>query len=38
LSLARRIIQLHKGRITVNSTPGKGSVFYVRLPTAGTLK
>jgi len=38
LSLARRIIQLHKGRITVNSTPGKGSVFYVRLPTAGNLK
>ena len=38
LSLARRIIQLHKGRITVDSVVGKGSVFYVRLPTAGNLK
>jgi signal transduction histidine kinase len=38
LSLARRIIQLHKGRITVDSAVGKGSVFFVRLPTAGNLK
>jgi two-component system, OmpR family, sensor histidine kinase ArlS len=38
LSLARRIIQLHKGWIDVDSVVGKGSVFYVRLPTAGNLK
>ncbi len=38
LSLARRIVQLHKGRITVDSAVGEGSVFYVRLPTAGNLK
>ena len=38
LSLARRIIQLHKGWISVDSTVGKGSVFYLRLPTAGSLK
>jgi signal transduction histidine kinase len=38
LSLARRIIQLHKGWITVDSAVGRGSVFYVRLPTAGNLR
>jgi two-component system sensor histidine kinase ArlS len=38
LSLARRIVQLHKGRITVDSAVGEGSVFFVRLPTASTLK
>lgn len=37
LSLARRIIQLHKGWITVDSVVGKGSVFYLRLPTAGKI-
>ncbi|HXD79374.1 MAG TPA: HAMP domain-containing sensor histidine kinase [Puia sp.] len=37
LSLARRIIQLHKGWIQVESAVGNGSVFYVRLPTAGSL-
>jgi two-component system sensor histidine kinase ArlS len=38
LSLARRIIQLHKGWINVDSAVGKGSVFSVRLPTAGSLR
>jgi two-component system sensor histidine kinase ArlS len=38
LSLARRIIQLHKGWINIESAVGKGSVFYVRLPTAGSLR
>jgi signal transduction histidine kinase len=38
LSLARRIIQLHKGWIDVESAVGKGSVFHVRLPTAGSLR
>ena len=32
LSLASRIIQLHKGRISINSTPGKGSTFKIILP------
>jgi signal transduction histidine kinase len=36
LSLARRIIQLHKGWISLDSVVGDGSVFLVRLPTAGT--
>jgi light-regulated signal transduction histidine kinase (bacteriophytochrome) len=38
LSLGRRIIQLHKGWISVDSVVGEGSVFSVRLPTAGNLK
>jgi signal transduction histidine kinase len=38
LSLARRIIQLHKGWISVDSVVGEGSVFSVRLPTAGHFK
>jgi two-component system, OmpR family, sensor histidine kinase ArlS len=38
LSLARRIIQLHKGWIRVDSVIGEGSVFSVRLPTAGNLR
>jgi signal transduction histidine kinase len=37
LSLARRIIQLHKGWIDVDSSLGKGSVFNVRLPTAASF-
>lgn len=36
LSLARRIIQLHKGWIEVTSSVGHGSVFQVRLPVAST--
>lgn len=38
LSLARRIIKLHKGWITVDSVLGQGSVFLIRLPTAGNLQ
>jgi two-component system, OmpR family, sensor histidine kinase ArlS len=38
LSLARRIIKLHKGWITVDSVLGKGSVFTIKLPSAGNLK
>jgi signal transduction histidine kinase len=37
LSLARRIVKLHKGWITVDSVLGKGSVFLIRLPSAGKL-
>ena len=32
LSLVRKIAVLHRGSVTVQSTPGKGSVFTVRLP------
>jgi two-component system sensor histidine kinase ArlS len=35
LSLARRILQLHKGSITVDSVISKGSIFFIRLPAAG---
>ncbi|THU41140.1 HAMP domain-containing histidine kinase [Niastella caeni] len=34
LSLANRIIKLHKGNISVTSTPGQGTEFIVTLPTA----
>jgi signal transduction histidine kinase len=35
LSLARWIVLRHSGSIDVNSEPGRGSVFTVRLPLAG---
>jgi|SRR5579872_164836 len=34
LSLVKRIVEAHGGRVTVNSTPGKGSAFIVTLPVA----
>jgi two-component system, OmpR family, sensor histidine kinase ArlS len=38
LSLADRIIKLHKGSINVSSEAGKGTVFTIFLPSAGSLK
>jgi len=32
LSIVRWIVEAHKGRVTAESTPGKGSTFTVRLP------
>jgi signal transduction histidine kinase len=32
LSIVRWIVEAHKGKITVESSPGKGSTFTVRLP------
>lgn len=37
LSLVRRIAKLHKGAITVESTPGKGSCFTLILPKEGGM-
>jgi signal transduction histidine kinase len=34
LSLSHRIVKLHKGYITVDSAPDRGTVFTVRLPVA----
>lgn len=35
LSIAKQIVDLHKGKITVNSEAGKGSEFTVKLPKSG---
>jgi two-component system sensor histidine kinase SenX3 len=34
LSLVKRIVEAHRGRITVQSAPGQGSEFIVQLPVA----
>ncbi|WP_315822887.1 HAMP domain-containing sensor histidine kinase [Paraflavitalea speifideaquila] len=34
LSLAHRIVKLHKGEITVNSQQGEGTLFHIILPAA----
>ncbi len=35
LSIVRQMVTLHKGQITVESAPGEGSTFIVRLPMDG---
>jgi two-component system sensor histidine kinase ArlS len=37
LSLADRVIKLHKGTIEVNSVVGTGTTFFIKIPTAGSL-
>lgn len=37
LSLVKRMVELHQGRVVVESTIGKGSTFVVRLPAPTTL-
>lgn len=34
LSIVKHVIQLHNGDISVESSPGKGNVFHIRLPLA----
>jgi two-component system, OmpR family, sensor histidine kinase ArlS len=38
LSLANRIIKLHKGTIAVTSEPGTGTTFHLELPSAKSLE
>jgi signal transduction histidine kinase len=32
LTIAKRIVEAHRGSLSVESTPGRGSCFTVRLP------
>jgi signal transduction histidine kinase len=32
LSLAKQVVQMHKGSISVQSTPGEGTIFTIHLP------
>ena len=34
LTIAKRIVELHRGRVGVTSTPGQGSTFWFTLPVA----
>jgi len=32
LTITKRIVELHRGRVWVNSSPGQGSTFWIALP------
>jgi signal transduction histidine kinase len=34
LTLVKRLVDMHQGKVTVQSEPGKGSTFTISLPTA----
>ncbi len=36
LPLVNRIVKLHKGKIMIKSTVGKGTIFFIELPVAGS--
>lgn len=38
LAISREMVRLHRGRMWVESAPGKGSIFYFRLPRARAPK
>jgi two-component system, OmpR family, sensor histidine kinase BaeS len=35
LAIVKQLVALHNGRVTVESTPGKGTTFAIELPTVG---
>ena len=38
LAIAKQIVEMHSGRIWVQSTPGKGSIFQMELPTRAEFR
>jgi len=37
-AVAKQIVEMHGGRILVESTPGKGATFHMKLPTRAELR